>query len=326
MFRPVSRRSSGFTLIELLVVIAIIAILIALLVPAVQKVREAAARMSCTNNLKQVGLALHNYEGTYKLFPPVGTDFAVAPPGNPLGAQKQGHSVFTYILPYLEQAPLYNQIRIDRSVLDPVNLAPPLGANPAAKSQIPIYQCPSAPARFADYGPFLGQPAGVAVFGVVDYGAITGIGSNLAANFCPPGTPSGDTGVLRYTTIGVGAQGTKISSVTDGLSNTIVIGEDAGRVELYRVGKQVAGGSASGGAWADYNSEYYVHGFGNNGTGSGGCVVNCTNNNEIYSFHTGGALVLMGDGSVQFLSSAVSPAIVAALVSRSGGEVFNSPY
>ncbi len=328
MIRPASRRSDGFTLIELLVVIAIIAILIALLVPAVQKVREAAARMSCTNNLKQVGLAMHNYEGTYKLFPPVGTDFAVAPAGNPLGAQKQGHSVFTYILPYLEQASLYNQIRIDRSVLDPTNLAAPLGTSLAAKSQVPIYQCPSAPVRFADYGPFLGQPAGVAVFGVVDYGAITGIGSNLAANFCPAGTPSGDTGILRYTKIGVGAQGTKIASVTDGLSNTIVIAEDAGRVELYRVGKQVSGGLASGGAWADYNSEYYVHGASNDGVviGGGGCVVNCSNDNEIYSFHTGGALALMGDGSVQFLSTAVSPAIVAALVSRAGSEVFNSPY
>jgi prepilin-type N-terminal cleavage/methylation domain-containing protein len=328
MFRLASRRSSGFTLIELLVVIAIIAILIALLVPAVQKVREAAARMSCTNNLKQVGLALHNYEGTYKLFPPVGTDFATAPAGNALGAQTQGHSVFTFILPYLEQDNVFKQVRLDRSVIDPLNLAPPLGTNGMGKTQIAIYQCPSAPVRFADYSSTFGLPAGTALFGSIDYGAVTGIGGNLAANFCPAGTPSGDTGVLRYTRVGVGAQGTKISSVTDGLSNTIVIAEDAGRSELYRVGKIVAGGNASGGAWADYNSEYYVHGASNDGVviGGGGCVINCSNDNEIYSFHTGGALVLMGDGSVQFLTTATSPAVVAALVSRAGGEVFNSPY
>src|SRR5215470_8746510 len=112
-------RRCGFTLIELLVVIAIIAILIGLLVPAVQKVREAAARTQCQNNLKQIGLALHNFHDAYKYLPPYGFDFATPPTPNPYGPQTEGHSAFTLILPFIEQGNITKLSDLTHSVIDP---------------------------------------------------------------------------------------------------------------------------------------------------------------------------------------------------------------
>src|ERR1700722_1699922 len=151
-----SKRREGFTLIELLVVIAIIAVLVGLLLPAVQKVREAAARMSCANNLKQVGLALHNFNSTFGYFPRYNFSFPTNPdPANPYGFQKRGHSLFTLILPYIEQGNVGALINTNFSSIDPANLPPPAGTSTAAGVEIKTFECPSSPTSLVvDYGPF----------------------------------------------------------------------------------------------------------------------------------------------------------------------------
>src|SRR5437660_7511105 len=125
------RRKRAFTLIELLVVIAIIAILIGLLVPAVQKVREAAARAQCSNNLKQIGLGMHMYQDTYKKLP---TGWVTSPAAQP----NPGWSWSLIILPYIEQAPLFNTIGANLTTPG----GPP-GATALMQTPVPIYQCPS---------------------------------------------------------------------------------------------------------------------------------------------------------------------------------------
>jgi prepilin-type N-terminal cleavage/methylation domain-containing protein len=342
MCPTLSRRRDGFTLIELLVVIAIIAILIGLLLPAVQKVREAAARIQCSNNLKQMGLALHNYHDNFKYLPPWGFDFAYNPnPKNPLGPQNEGHNGLSLILPYIEQGNLYNTTRVDLSVIDPLNWPPPYGTSVNSSARIPIYECPSAPERVINYEPYFvsqGVPdAGPFTLGATDYGIVRGLRGAFTAA-CAPNSPA-DNG-----SNGVGAMGVtgnmaspgnlqgrlRLTAMTDGTSNTIMVGEDAGRHQVWAKGKPVSPnapgqvGWTLNAAWADKNTYIRVRGFSNDGlTPDGGCcVLNCNNVNQFYSFHTGGLNAVRGDGSVQFMSDGTAPGVVAALVTRAGGEVF----
>jgi len=353
--RPIlSRKRSGFTLIELLVVIAIIAILIGLLVPAVQQVRAAAARISCGNNLKQIGIAIHNYHDTYKYLPPWGFDFSTAPAGNPVGAQTQGHSGLSLILPYIDEGNVTRISRMDRSVIDPVNwpvsYAALLGqtGTTAGSVNVPVYICPAvASERQADYGPYfasLGLPNAPFVLGVTDYGIVRGMHPNfrnacstatLAGGAFPANDDLGAMGVLGLMSPqGAMSRGrTRLSDVRDGTSTTIMVAEDAGRHQVYAKGVAVqpnAAGSAGwtlNAAWSDYNAAIRVRGFDGTGTVQDGgcCVVNCNNVSQIYSFHTGGANVVRADASVQFLSEAVPPGVLGALVTRSGGEVYSEP-
>jgi prepilin-type N-terminal cleavage/methylation domain-containing protein len=304
---------SGFTLIELLVVIAVTAILVALLAPAVQQAREAARRVQCRNNLKQIGLALHLYHDTQSCFPPCGIFLSVRP-------DQAWHSLFTVILPHLDQQNLYSQFRINLPIA--FNLPAPVSPLDirAAMSDVPTYLCPSAPGGRADYGAagLLPVPAGVLVVGRTDYAAVNGIDPNFA-DLIGVGIPSGRTGLLQFNAA------RRIRDCSDGTSSTAIIWEDAARPQLWQLGRQVSGQFSSGAGWADMQSTFFISGSDADGSG-GRCAINCSNDNAVYSFHTGGAQLLLADGSVQFISDRISHFVTAALVSCNGSDAFSSPF
>jgi prepilin-type N-terminal cleavage/methylation domain-containing protein/prepilin-type processing-associated H-X9-DG protein len=350
--RPSTAR--GFTLIELLVVIAIIAILIALLVPAVQKVREAAARTQCQNNLKQLGLAFHNYENVKRTFPPYGFDFPSNPdPANPYGSQRTGHSALTLILPFIEQENVQSQMNILFSVFDPANLAPPFGVSTAGQTTIATFNCPSTPPHFVDYGFYfksVGFPATSYPIGSTDYAVVAGCTKTFWTTLAgaPAATLADQSSFTTnqwgsITVGGVGALGrfniyTRIEEITDGTSNTLLLGECAGRqtnfiLNVAQPGTNPPSYGGSGtnppgwyrAAWGDYDTILLISGFSANGTtiDGGSCIINCNNNSQLYSFHNDGANVLRCDGGVFFLTTRITPANLAGLISRASGDTVN---
>jgi prepilin-type N-terminal cleavage/methylation domain-containing protein/prepilin-type processing-associated H-X9-DG protein len=294
-------KRSGFTLVELLVVIAIIAVLIGLLVPAVQKVREAAHRLACANNLKQLGLALHNFHDTHYGFPPgqVVGPYAAAGVYWPVN-----HGWAVFILPDLEQQPLSSAYHWDRSGGDPSNQG--VVAHPLKN-----FWCPSAPeqdrydtthGRFPTYG-------GKGACG--DYAPTWGVDPALA---------TGD-----YRGVLVPKCMTRLTDITDGTSNTILLTEDAGRPRLWQAGMAGPDQAVSGGPWAGFETGITLEGSQPDGTSRPGpCALNCTNDHEVYSFHTGGANAVFADGSVHFLNRGLSLRVLAALITRAGGEVVSA--
>jgi prepilin-type N-terminal cleavage/methylation domain-containing protein len=300
MFRPLRpSKRQGFTLVELLVVIAIIAVLIGLLLPAVQKVREAANRMACANNLKQLGLALHSFHDQHQRFPPG----QVRGPLREAGITNAvNHGWGPFILPFIEQQPLYNQYRWEVSAGDALNL-------PVVSTQLKIFQCPSAePNRVYTAG-----PSGKGACG--DYAPTWYVDSTLADSSLID-CPASYQGVLQPNHM------TCLSQITDGTAQTILLAEDAGRPRRWRAGRPGPDQVVEGGGWTAVNNGIILQGSAPDGTmRPGPCAINCTNQREVYSFHAGGAHAVFADGSVHFLKAGISIRVLARLVTRAGGEV-----
>jgi len=305
---PVMSKRRGFTLIELLVVIAIIAILIALLLPAVQAAREAARRSSCKNNLKQIGLALHNYHDVQGMFP---MSFVWS-------ENSDGFFMATSwtrsILPFLEQ----------QNIAENWAEGKHWGQSPNRQlmnTAIPVFKCPSSPNPEIRTFPLRDWEAGHSEgdtfdAGVCEYFSTSEVRNVVAIN--------GQTdGVLRWRS---GRLGSKARDITDGLSNTAMAAECSGWPDIYRAngqkdGQQIA---IANGHWASRNRLQF-NGYDSEGLiwGGGNCAVNCTNQwgTGPYSFHPGGAHILMGDGSVHFVSENVDFQTVVKLFVMQDGEV-----
>lgn len=370
---PIAKRSmrhrclspGAFTLVELLVVITIIAILVGMLLPAVQQVREASRRMSCQNNVRQLGLALHSFHVSHREFPGFWEYGFSGSPGP--GTKMKLQSWVISAAPYFEQGTLFEDYDRSTFFADTPN-------QPVVSKVIPTMLCPSAPesARtiIKDFDPSNGyhidqlQAAGLPVFpsafvrtdvelGVSDYSICNGAADSLllAAGLDSNGNgtiePTDDPRIVadfegRSTIMGIwpnpiidiptltqwavgriedtGLISTrpKMRDVLDGLSNTILLVECAGRPNKYLSGRLHPSGTyVDSAGWSDPTNQFYA---------DERQPINFTNDDEIYAFHSGGANLLLADGSVQFVSENIAADLLVKLISHQGRELIGDEF
>lgn len=312
-------RRRAFTLVELLVVIAIIGVLVALLLPAVQAAREAARRTQCQNNLKQMGLAAHNFHDTNGKLPS-----SVRPAGLTTLPRIAG---LTFLLPFIEQQNAYSQYNQQLNWSDPVNL-------PVTSKQVPGFLCPSTPDPKRLDGLPEASPWQANLVAVTDYSPTIGVDQRLQS-----------LGLVDFAGAGILTKNgePRFADVLDGLSNTIMYAESAGRPHLFRQNRKIGNlpnNRVNAGGWSRPASDFSVDGSSFDGaTLPGPCPLNCTNGEnvgslsfpvpyygsegtaEAYAFHPGGANFAFGDGSVKFIAKTISMREFARLVTRDSGEV-----
>jgi prepilin-type N-terminal cleavage/methylation domain-containing protein len=319
-----NRPRRAFTLIELLVVIAIIAILIALLLPAVQQAREAARRTQCRSQLKQIALAIHNYESSYACFPPgqIRLPFAVQP-------KVRGWSMYVQLLPYFDQGPLYNQW----------DFANPLAneANGNSAVVLPVLVCPS---EMLSQNPYTKESG--ARYGLTSYGgnggtqshppsATTGDGIFAGSGPPIPTPPTVQYGLVRF------------RDVIDGMSNTLLLGERNHfdpKYDTFYVNGATINPMGGWGYWAPSAGQFATtdltmssfapinyrmpYDFANQPSGSGSfdnSLAAIQRLNAFGSQHTGGAHFALCDGAARFISQNIDQLVLQALSTRAGGEI-----
>lgn len=340
--RPAVRRPAtagsraGFTLIELLVVIAIIAVLAALILPAVQQAREAARRSQCQNNLKQLGISLHNHVDVKKVFPSS---------KRPAATSTVRMAAFTFLLPYLDRGTLWD--KYDQTV----NWGA-AGNLPVTSTRLSIFECPSSPnPQRLDYDP--GPPANYSIVAISDYAIALGVDVRMVTPggilpwTAPPATATFSSPRNAYEGIMPKNSENSIASVTDGLSQTIAVVESAGRPSLYQRAGLVSSdvqttARVNGGGWSRPASDVLFAGSDASGAAIPGSALNRTNGDNVipggyaagtgnstygtegtgqpFSFHTGGLNVLFGDGSVKFVGESINVVVFASLITRAGKE------